>query len=112
MALTIDSGHPILTSPLGWIGKKFNVPHALLQFIIGRQPALEHGASVDRRDYSLRISIKQTDGENALQLGNRFRNGRLRNAKLCGRLRHASTLHDGKKDLQVPKSQAPADAGF
>ena len=61
---------------------------------------------------ALRRSIKQSDGELVLQFGNRSRNGRLGNAKLCGCLGHAAAPYDREKDFQVPKSQAPADTGL
>ena len=47
-----------------------------------------------------------------LQAGDDFRDGRLSNAKFAGGLRHAATLHDREKDLEVAKAEAPADAIF
>jgi hypothetical protein len=69
-------------------------------------------AAVDRRHDALRASIKETDGERLLEVGNDLRNRGLRDAELGRRLGHAAASHDGEKDLQVPEAQPPAEAGL
>jgi hypothetical protein len=75
-------------------------------------PTLEQCATIDRRLDPLRTPVEETDAECVLQAGNDFRDGRLGDTEFVGGLGHAAALHDRKKDLQVAKAEAPADAIF
>jgi hypothetical protein len=46
------------------------------------------------------------------QVDNRFRNGRLGHREMLRRFCHAAVLHNGEERVQVPQSQAFADAGI
>src|SRR5712691_6139115 len=70
----------------GRIGEKLDVPHALLELVIGGEPALQERATVDRRLDPLRAPIKQTHRKGALERRDDLRNGGLRHAELSGRL--------------------------
>src|SRR5262245_36785112 len=81
--------------------EKFDVPHALLQFIKDRDAALEQRVAVDRRLDAERASVEQPDAESMLQIGDHFRYGRLGDAQLLRRLAHAAALDNREKHMQI-----------
>src|SRR5215831_6505085 len=83
------------------ICEKFDVPHALLQFIEYRDAALEQRVAVDRWLDAEWAAVEQSDAESVLQIGDHFRYGRLGDAQLLRRLAHAAALDNREKHMQI-----------
>jgi hypothetical protein len=81
----------------------------LSQLIECRLPAGEQSPGVCRRLDALWVAIEQTDRKHVLKSGDNIRNGGLGEPEPGCCFGHAAGLHDGKKDLKVPKPETAAD---
>ncbi len=112
MAAATDSAQPTRKFSNLWIGKKLDSPYALLQFIEGCQASLEHRAAIHRWFDTPRTAVEKPHADGVLEVGDDFRNSRLRDSEMCGCLCHAAALHDGDKHVQVAQFDAATDLTF
>ena len=90
------------------ISQEFDVPDALLQFVEHCNAAFEQRVAIHGRLDALRGSIEKSHAERMLEIGDHFRDRRLGNSELYGRLGHAAVLGNREKHMQVAQ---PAAAG-
>src|SRR5262245_35061887 len=92
-----------------WISQVLDIFDALFQFVEYRNASFEQRIAIHRWLDSLRRSVQKPHAERVLKICDDFRNGRLGNSELYGRLGHAAVLNDRVEDVQVAQPETPAD---
>jgi hypothetical protein len=82
----------------------------LLQLIENHRSAADKRDTVHGRLDPERRAVEETQPDGALDIGDRFRHGGLRDRQPCGSLSHAPQLGDLDQDMQVAQFKAPPDA--
>jgi hypothetical protein len=107
---SIQSVHPMCTSPDRRIVKELYIEGALLQFVKDSDAAIEQRSTIDRELDPMGISIEEPHIEYALQIGDGLRDHRLRRCEMPGRLCHAALSRQGNQDIEVAQLDAAADS--
>src|SRR5581483_1945503 len=89
------------------VGEPFDLPQSLLELIERRPAAAQKRLAVGGELDALRLTVEEPHSQRVLERGDYFRNGRLGDAEIRCRLRHASRFHDRHEDAQVAQTQAP-----
>src|SRR4029077_16165665 len=91
------------------IVERRDILNALPQFVEHCDATLDERTAIRGRLDALPTPVKQAYTEGVLQVGNRFRNGRLRHVEGGCRLSHAARLNDGHQNVHVSQFEATAD---
>ena len=92
------------------IGEELDFLHRLAELVEHGGAPVEQGAAIGRRLGAVAAAIKQADADRTFQIGDRFRDGRLRRIQELGCSAHAAGLHDRHQHVQVVKLHPPSDA--
>src|SRR5258706_16296620 len=93
-----------------WIGEMLDLPDGLTQLIKGDSAAIEKSPRVDRWLDPVWRAIEQPRAERLLHVGDRFRNGRLRDRQPRRCLSHAAALSDGQQHVQIAQLEVTPDS--
>jgi hypothetical protein len=92
------------------VGQKAYLLNSPSQFIENNHSAIKARSTVHRWLDAARASLQQAYPKRVFEIGNRFRDDRVRNGKSGGRLGNASGLDNSHQDMKVAQAHATPDA--
>ena len=94
------------------VGEMLDFPHSLSEFIERGCSAFKQCIAIDSWLDAAGTAVQQLHADRRLQICDGLGYGGLRHAQKRGGFRHAARLYNRKENMEVPQSQAPADAAF
>lgn len=91
------------------VGEELEFLDALFDLVEDRYAAPNERLAIGRRFNAVPAAVEQAKPERLLHIGDRFRDGRLRNRELGRCSGHAAVLHDSEQDVEVAQLEAASD---